>query len=389
MKKIVLIVGLFILVCLGTDLRAQQATSSIASESPILARGTRPLGMGNAFLAMPGTDENAMFYNPAAINDYEKKFHFRFLSPTFDISTGSIGLLKDVFDLANDIDDQTTSAGKISTFRTFVNQHTGQFESVGFHLPLVQVMHKWFSIALLADSRNTVSFRNRSFTNIEIMSQSDFGVNLGGAYAFFDDRLQTGLNLKIIHRLSVDQAITTNDIVNNATFDDTLPRRRATGVGVDLGLKYRMPTFGISVFEWLNPAFGFTWQDVGNTRFAGLVPDTEQSVSIGTTVSHQFGSNEVPVKNWNWSFATDVREMNQDSTFAKKINFGTELQFPQYWGFFRPAVRVGANQLYFSGGTTLDFKYAKLEFATYGEEAGKFSRNKQLRRINGSLSFGF
>ena len=48
-------------------------TVSIGHTYPSLMRGVRPIGMGNAFVAMPGTDENAMFYNPAAINDYEKK----------------------------------------------------------------------------------------------------------------------------------------------------------------------------------------------------------------------------------------------------------------------------------------------------------------------------
>ena len=62
---------------------------------------------------------------------------------------------------------------------------------------------------------------------------------------------------------------------------------------------------------------------------------------------------------------------------------------PLLWGFFRPSVRVGGNQGYISGGVSLDFKYAKLEFATYGEEAGKFTRQKQLRRLATNLSFGF
>lgn len=389
MKKMVPLITMALMFLSAGLAQAQTATTTIPPEHPSLLKGTRPLGMGNAFLAMPGTDENAMFYNPAAINDYEKKFHFRILSPAFDLSTGAIGLVKDVLDLANDIDDQATNSGKITTFRTFVNQHTGQFESFGVRLPVVQVMHKWFSVAILADSRSTISFRNRAFTNVEIMSRSDFGANLGGAYAFFDDSLQVGANVKILHRLSIDEVITTDDIVNNASFDDTLPRRRATGVGADLGLKYRLPTFNSAILEWINPSFGFTWQDLGNTRFSGVIPDTNQSVSTGFALRHAFGSDENPKKQWNLSWATDFRELNQSSTFPKKIYFGTELQFPQYWGFFRPAVRAGANQLYFTGGLTLDFKYAKLEFATYGEDAGKYTRQKQLRRIAGNLSFGF
>ena len=82
-KKIFLAAMFLILGVIGT---AHAATTTIPTEFPALGKGIRPLGMGNAFIAMPGYDENAMFYNPAAINDYPKKLHFRFLSPAFDIS---------------------------------------------------------------------------------------------------------------------------------------------------------------------------------------------------------------------------------------------------------------------------------------------------------------
>ena len=106
---------------------------------------------------------------------------------------------------------------------------------------------------------------------------------------------------------------------------------------------------------------------------------------FGTKVAlaSSFGAEDA----YQLHFAFDVRDLNQSSSFVKKVNFGTEFQFPRYLGFFKPAVRVGANQLYFSGGVTLDFRYAKLEFATYGEEAAQFSRQKQTRRIAFNLGF--
>lgn len=372
--------------CSSSTLFAQMV-STIPAEHPSLYKGVRPLGMGNAFLAMPGIDENAPFYNPAATNDYEKKLHFKFISPVIDFSTGSIGLARDVIDLAGDIDDQPTDSGKINTFRAFVDQHIGQFESVALRLPVVQVQHKWFFVSLLADSRNTISFRNRAFTNIEISSRSDGGGVVGTAYNFKDllgieQNLQAGINLKILHRLSINEVITVDDVLNNPNFDDTLPRRRATGVGVDIGIKGDFPTLGQKWLEFIKPTLALTYQDIGNTRFAGVVPDTQQSVSVGFALH--------PVwKDWEFHFANDFRELNQSSGFMRKWNIGAEAFAPLLWGFFRPSVRIGGNQGYIAGGASLDFKYAKLEFATYGEEAGVASSQKQLRRIATNLSFGF
>lgn len=361
---------------------AQAQTSTIPSENPSLMKGTRPLGMGNAFIAMPGSDENAPFYNPAAINDYEKKLHFRILSPAFDFSPGTISLIKDVFQLSKDINAESTDGGKTRVFRNFVNTHSGEFQSAQVRLPLVTVMHKWFSASILTDSRNTISFRNRAFTNVEILSQSDVGGTFGGAYGFFDDQLQAGLNLKILHRVSINETITIDKIINSTTFKDTVPILRATGVGFDIGLKGKIPTFEKAWLDLLKPTVGFTWQDVGNTRFSGNVPNTQQSISLGLAVHPQWGK-------WQFHVANDFRELNQSNNFLNKWNIGAEVVAPRLWGFFTPSARIGGHQAYISAGAGLDFKYAKLEFATYGEEAGKFSHSKQLRRIAGNLSFGF
>ncbi len=380
MKRL-LILSLALMPLMLPGILFAQSATSIPDEYPSLFKGTRPAGMGNAFIAMPGSDENAPFYNPASINDFERKLYFRLLSFAGDFSPGLIGLGKDVFDLASDIDKESTDSGKINVFRAFVDKHTGEFESVGLRLPILQVQHKWFSASILTDSRTTISFRNRAFTNFEISSRSDMGGTLGGAYGFFDDRLQAGVNVKVLHRLSIDETITTDDIVNAADFNAVVPRRRATGVGFDLGLKGTLPTFNQKWLEILKPTAGFTWQDIGNTRFGNNVPDTPQSVGAGFAIHPTWRS-------WEFHVANDFRELNQGVDFIKKWNVGAEAVAPKLW-FFRPSVRIGANQGYLAAGTTLDFKAVKFEFATYGEEAGAVSRQKELRRLAFNLSFGF
>jgi len=376
---VLLVLGIYVSLCSSAW---AQTVSSIPMQNPSLYKGVRPLGMGNAFVAMPGSDENAPFYNPAAINDYPKKLHFRLLSPVIDFSPSVIGLTKDVLDLGKKINGETTTSAKVDDFRAFVDAHTGEFESIDVRLPLVQVQHRWFSASVLADSRTSFAFRNRSFTNLDLLSISDVGGTLGAARSFLEGRLQTGLNVKVLHRIAVDKIVTTADIINNAKFKDTLPINRGTGVGFDIGFKGSIPTFGKSWLNSLKPTAGFTWQDVGNTRFSGLAPNTPQSITIGLAVHPEWGK-------WTFHVANDFRELNQDSPFLTKWHIGAEAVAPKIWKIFRPSFRVGGNQAYISGGASLDFKYAKLEFATYAEDVGKVIREKPLRRIAANLSFGF
>ncbi|QQR81530.1 MAG: hypothetical protein IPJ69_05290 [Deltaproteobacteria bacterium] len=364
-----------------TSLSQASGPTGTNPENPSLSRGVRPLGMGNAFVAMPGVDENAFFYNPAAINDYSKTPHFRILSPAFDMSTGIVSLIKDVKDLANTLDSHPSTSDKTDDFNSFVNTHTGEFETAQVRLPLLTVMHKWFAASLLGDSRTTISFRNRTFTNIELFSQNDLGGVIGGAYGFFDDRLQAGVNLKVIHRVSIDQVITVDDIISNSDFNTVIPRKRATGVGVDLGLKGKIPTFDLPILDLLKPTAAFAWQDVGNTRFGNGVANTPQSITLGFGVHPEWNK-------WQFHIENDFREINQSKSFLNKWNIGAEVMAPRLAKFFQPSVRVGGNQGYLAAGASLDFRFFKLEFATYGQEAGTYSHSKQIRRIAGNISFG-
>lgn len=385
MKSRILLAVLSLLVCLSGNLYGQEGTT-IPREYPSLYRGVRPLGMGNAFIAMPGTDENAPFYNPAAINDYERKLHFRFLSPVIDFSPSVIKLTQDVIDLADKVNKQAGNAGKINEFTKFVDAHTGEFETVQLRMPVVQGWNKYFFTSVLFDSRTSFSFRNRAFTNIELASRSDAGGALGTAYNFKDllgieQDLQAGMNMKILYRYSIEKTITASDIVNNASFSDAIPRNSGIGVGFDLGFKGSLPTFGLKWVDFLKPTAGFTWQDVGDTRFSGKAPNTPQSVSIGFAFHPKLGD-------WQFHLANDFRELNQSAAFIRQWNIGAEVEAPG-WKYFHTSFRIGGNQGYLTGGTTFDFRFFKLEGAFYGEEVSQFGHEKQLFRLATNLSFGF
>lgn len=391
-SRLFFLIIIFLGAVIGFGSYAQaQSTSSIPKDQPTTLKGVRQLGMGNAGVAMPAGDLHAPFYNPASINDFEKKLHFEFLEIGAEISSGSIALVQDTLDLIDDINDAGSNQDKIDVFSDFVNQRIGDFESVQARVPIIQVQHKWFHVTLLADSRTTVSFRNRSFTNFEVFSHSDAGGVIGGAWSFFPnesiekDILQVGANVKVLYRVSVDEVLTSDDVINTSDFADALPIERGIGFGGDLGAKVNVPTFGTKVFDFLRPTLGVTYQDIANfPRFDDPIQDNEQSLTMGFALHPTFGKEE---RIYKTHFAFDFRGINQGRDFLNKVNMGAELEFPQYWKFFTPAVRVGGNQFYFTGGATLDFKYVKLDFATYGEEVGRYTRQDESRRYTFSLGF--
>lgn len=380
MKRLLLIASLFLFPLTVWS----QATTTIPAEHPSLYRGVRQLGMGNAGIAMKGTDEAAPYYNPAAIKDYDK-LRFRIVSPVIDFSPATIGLVTDLFDVANDINDAGDDiSAQTDIFEAFVDDHVGEFHFIGLRLPIVTVMHKWFFVSTLVDSRTAFSFRNRTFTNMEILSRSDGGAAIGSGYSFFEEKLQVGGMVKVLHRLSINEVISTTDIITTSDFSDTFDINRGTGVGVDIGAKGQIPTWEIKALDYLKPTAGFTWQDIANTRF-GDAGRTEQSISIGLAVHPSFQWRD---RDWENHFALDIREINQSTSLAKKLELGYELMMPKFW-IVRPSVRIGAHQLYIAGGMSLDFRFFKLEAVTYGEETGLATRQKESRRVAANLSFGF
>ena len=91
-----------------------------ASEYPVLFRGVRPLGMGGAFLAL-SDDENALFYNPAGLNDVKGFGGAAILNPYVALSEDSVQLYKDIQDV------EGTDAVQVANL---LNQHVGEHQHV-------------------------------------------------------------------------------------------------------------------------------------------------------------------------------------------------------------------------------------------------------------------
>ena len=331
MKKLTILLSILFL----TSTAWAFEPTSIPNQFPGVGRSIRPLGMGNAYLTTKGDDETQFFYNPSSINDQEK-FKIGFFNPAFSLTTSTIGLIKDIKDLSDDLSG-ATDAQQTNTFDTFFDTH---------------------------------------------LSQSTAGVAGGTAYNFLDETLQVGVGVKILYRAVFSEILTTSDAIGDS-FGDTFKFsnwRKGYGVGADLGAKYHVPDFGKKSLEFLKPVVGATYQDIGNTRFSGGAPSIPQSLSAGASINPEFGFCDISV-------LADFREINRKQDLLMKTHFGTEARFGKNWKWFKPSLRAGLNQGYPAVGAGLKLLFLRWNVAYFGEEVGATTRQKGSYRLATSLNF--
>ncbi len=375
-KKWIGVYFYFAMVSAGFSLSAHAAEKTQA----FLMKGNRPLGMGGAFIAMKGSDENALFYNPASIHDYEDKLHAQFLSGNYAFGYKSIDFIGELRDLSGDLGDEDDDAQKTRIFGDFTEKNFGRVEHYRASIPIALFMHRYFSVGLIADSESRVDVRDPSFDSFDLKTRNDSGVVAGTAWGWCDNAVEAGVAVKGLYRVFTSEIFTQRDVVVHDDFSDAYDLKTGFGVGVDLGVKFT-PPIKLAAIETLKPTFGLTYQDIGNTRFIGEVDDTAQSLSLGLAIHPQLGPVET-------SLALDFRDLNHDLYWTRHLYGGWEFRFPEVVKT-RASLRVGAHHGYIAGGFTLDWRYVRLTAVTYSEEIGEMERVKESRLFGAQLAFGF
>lgn len=363
------------------------AQSLVQRTSPRVMQGARPLGMGGAFAAIAGTDENALFYNPAAIADYPEEFHFQFLLPTVEFSYKSIPFFADDLpQLASDIDAAGTDAEKINVFDNFAAANTGRYEEVGVRGNVAIMMYRWITAAIFYDSQGILALLNPASSTIDLEVETNAGLMVGSAYSFFDDYLQVGLALKFLARHLIDETITQRDVIVNNNFSDIIDAKRfGFGMGADIGIKFKLPLGHYKVWKNLKPRFAVTVQDIADTRFfiGDPVGRQKQSTSLGMSIVPKVGPFET-------TWALDFRNLERRQDFFYRVHAGTEWTLPEIGKVLRSfSIRAGLSQAYPAAGLGFDFKYFKLNLATYGKEIASRTIQKQSRIFMAQFAAGF
>lgn len=347
----------------------------------------RMLSMGGAGAAVTGDKDSAMM-NPAGLNDVQKS-RWMVLPFTVEIPF-DVGLLTDSLDVQDFLSDDTkTDAQKREKFEDFL----GDVESMALGTR-VNFYPSWtrknFHIGLLADFYVNPKFRAGGVTSNQVMelggSAGTGGLILGASHAFLNNRLQVGLTVKPLYRVSLTdkQTQTAHDLVKgmdpNGSFKDEIlgknvADRKGFAVGADLGVKYYLP-----FLEGWKPTVAVTYQDIGNTRFFGSSNkprNIEQSVSAGLAVEKRFGIT----KN---TFAVDFRNLTEEQEFENKIHFGAESVL-----FDLIALRAGMSQLYWTAGLGLETRFFEFDFYVAAKEAGEKAHIQEERVLGTRLAFAF
>jgi len=389
-----------------TEMRALFASfgfiliASICSADPVsLNRQPRGMMMGNAGLALEGSRDSAVM-NPAGLADIQRsewQFPFIFELP-FQIGTFREGM--DYNSVRKD--DSATEAEKQEALEKFFGKAAS--DSVRARANFYpSYTRRNLHIGFFGDVEFDTDFRLGGFTSNQLMEAGDTaitaGILVGVSHSFLKNHLQVGATVKPLYRISpfneqtqrldsILVGLNSGEDVGDKLFGDSFTSGRGFAFGVDLGLKYWFQeelVEGTMFHEWvqrLRPAFGLTYQDVGNTRFfrregENVPEDITQSISVGMAFHPK------------WSFVTsrfalDIRDINQSKAFLNRIHLGWESVLWNLW-----ALRVGVSQGYLTGGMGVDLYFVQLDVFVSAEEAGQHARLYDKRTIGLRLSGTF
>lgn len=336
-----------------------------AEEFPNLYRGIRPLGMGGAFITL-SDDENAMFYNPAGLNDVSGFGGVGLINPLVEVSKNTLSFVQDLNDLDTENQQEVVD---------FLNEQIGEHQHFRFGALPNFYMHN-FAIGALGQATVDMEIRDRGANpTIPTNARIDYGVLASGAFGFFDQKLQVGLTGKFIQRQGVNKTYSSVDIVND-TFDpieDAKDAGKKSDFALDIGTKVNFKNF-------LKPSVALVVQNITDLDFEelGVIP---QTVNIGASINPDLWILKT-------TFAIEIDDLTKqfegDDDLYKRTHLGAEFRFPMIL-----TLRAGINGGYPAAGVDVDFWILSISAATYAEELGAVSGQRADRRYVAQLSLGF
>ena len=327
----------------------------------------RVVGMGGVAAAF-ADDSTAMQENPAALWRVPR-WRVEAVAASFMLSEGLAIAPAEI--------DRITS-GSEEEARAAAQRLVGQNATVSgaFHPSFIM---KGLGVGLLANAIADARLRNSAYPRIEGKAGAIGGLVVGGAYGFLEDAVSVGLSLSIGKRAQFVDVVGPATIAHG-TYDFKAVTREGFGV---------VGTFGVQVvgpYDW-SPRIGVAvkntfganlsdpapiFQGTREYRLADIPP--EVAVAVGT--SKDLG----PLRLRLGLGHDDIK--TTESPFLH-LHAGAEATL---WGLI--AARVGLWQGYVTGGVGLDFRYVRLEAATYEVERGAYAGQNGDRRYVFQLALG-
>lgn len=356
---------LFVLIVLGFFL----SRTSVAQEHYEFYNGIRQMGMGGAVIAVVN-DETSLLSNPAGLGKL-RDFFVTLADPEIEIGSSNQGIMgtdqQKSFSI-QDVLDATNEPGNIGKRVHAKAQIFPSFVVPNFGLG---VLGKWEMDAEVQEA-NTANF--------EVRYNNDYAIVTGFNFRIWDGRIKLGVNMRAVNRATLNTTLSASstgleakEIVNEGI-----------GIASDIGLIFSAP--------WkMIPTLAVVVRDVGNTKYTlrdGIYSNadetrrpetTQQSIDVAVAL-FPILANKTRLT-WTAEYR-GVTTVSDEDDSMKRIHTGLEVNY-------RDALflRAGMNQRYWTAGFELSMGSYQLQAASYGEEIGTATVNREDRRY--SLKFAY
>ena len=350
------------------------STSAFAIDNPYYLRSPKGLLMGDAFTAV-NDDEYTLFYNPASLARHKADLT---IYPFPGHITGT-NVLNDLDRFEDFPDEPVGIADRIMDYPA----HVGGGIAPGFKLFN-------FGVNFIATESVDLLLRNPSHPMMDIDMRSDRGLTFGVGVPITKSRIsrkskqgsQTslGVSAKYIERTGLRDSLSLTGItVADALGEDDwsemvkgLGKVKGTGWGFDAGLEHIVRR-GNSQFVVGLAALDITGTDFvvdksNNTDKLEVASNRDQ-LNLGLAAGQDF-------KIFHYVFSTDIRALNEEMDFGKRIRLGAQVGIPGI------KLMAGVNSGYYSYGAMLDLLFMKLTAGFYDVEIGtKYKQTKSSRFV--------
>lgn len=377
-----------------------------AEERPVMIRGARALGMGDAFTAL-ADDQNVFFYNPAGSVQRTGAL-FTLVDVPVTVSQDFIKTVNFIDDNKTDLEnfDKLSSDEQADLINKIMTEMVRLRPTFGLGLPNVSFLsgpteNQWhWGGGLFSQVSGILGFAPDVVTpslyydiNADIVPMATLSKRI--KMPFLPGNLGLGATGKFLTRAQAKDSHVSFLQLDSYSGP---PLQPGHGLGLDLGLLYQ-PIRSLNI--------GATLMDAGGTQITYKAVDAQdgfearpemtdgiaQRLNIGLAWSPEkigIGSFALPLHG-RLLLAADVKDLlNSDSkTFldgnvvadsaGKHIHLGAEYR----WWLFQ--FRGGANQGYATAGVGMNLSAVKLDYAFFSDEQGAFAGS--IKHSSHILSF--
>jgi hypothetical protein len=321
--------------------------------------GIRPLGMGDAFVAVVD-DRNALYYNPAGLAQLD-----RTRLSGLGVHGGVDNELLDVVEFIRDNEDAFSDFANVdAAFLDEVEKYDDKWVGADA-AAYVDFTRPYLGLGVYSAGHGQIKV-DRGVYEPRVFGKviDDIVAVAGGAMDLGTADLRVGGALKAIWRRQFDRALTAREV---ADFDAQTITDRLSGTD---------PGFSMDL--------GVLWAPQASPFSAGFVVRDAAGTIGGESVGAAFDVGGAWRALDRVTVAADLKDVSgADGGFGSKINLGAEVRAPIV------SFRAGFHQGYPALGLSLGFPVLSLDYAFYGRELGELpgAESQYLHAMEARLGF--